>query len=231
MTNFHIPVAANKNIKKIFGTSYFYFLKYNVYSIDGNIDNYIKEIHNIKSLFLQRCSSKNILVQKINQTKLIHTYRPQTALRIYNQAYQNFYAHHSTEQDKLLIALAYWQICRLSKSPSLIQFLLKGIKGGDSIDHQFMQDGGRFTCVDTSAITAKLCQHMGIEGKIKHDGIGSIIGLHHFYETKTGRIIDVPFGLIDGGFFYSCKNQPKTYKIVVKFVKSIYQKTQKKFWS
>jgi hypothetical protein len=159
-------------------------------------------------------------LNEINKNKGDRQYHPRTTKRIYTLTRENFDDPRASEEDKKLIAMTYWQICKLQKVPSILQFLLKGMMGGRTIDHQFVEDGSRYTCVDTSAITAALCRKMNIEGKIQNDGIGSVMGFHHFFETKSGRIIDVPFGLLESGFFFDASNHPKTYKVILAFLKS-----------
>ena len=203
-----------------FGTRYFLFLKYNVYTIERNIARYVDEILQIRDLFNERESGPQKLLEEINREKGDTRYHPRTTKRIYSLSQDNFNDPRATSEDKLLIAMTYWQICKLQKVPSVLKFLMKGAKGGRNIDHQFMEDGGAYTCVDTSAITAALCQKLGIEGEIKNDGIGSVMGFHHFFETTSGRIIDVPFGLLESGFFFDSSDHPKTYKIVFAFFRS-----------
>ncbi len=206
--------------QRAFGTTYFLFLKYDVYTIDRNIDRYIDEIYEIKDMFCDAKNNSDRLRDGINKNNGETRYHPRTANRIYTFSQQKFDDPRATDEDRMLIAIAYWQICKLQKVPSVLKFLIKGAKGGRSFDHNFLEFGGMYTCVDTSAITAVVCEKLGINGKIKNDGIGSVMGFHHFFETETGRIIDVPFGLLESGFFFDSSDHPKTYKIVLSFFRS-----------
>ncbi len=216
-----IGYAAGAGIEqRAFGTSYFLFLKYDVYTIDRNIDRYLDEINVIKDLFCDAEDNSDRLRDEINKSNCGSRYHPRTVNRIFTLSQKNFNDRRASDEDRMLIAIAYWQICKLRKVPSVLKFLIKGAKGGRSVDHSFLEDGGMYTCVDTSAIIAVVCEKLGIEGEIKNDGIGSVMGFHHFFETKTGRIIDVPFGLLESGFFFDSSDHPKTYKIVISFFRS-----------
>jgi len=221
-------VAGMESPTRVFGTSYFAVFRYNVYAIEKNLSRYVDEIDEINADFATGDIAKQKLLSEINNYKRESRYHPRTANRIYSLTRKNYEDPRSTSEDKWLIAMTYWQICKLQKVPSVLKFLLKGMKGGRNTDYQFVENGGRYTCVDTSAITAALCKKAGIEGSIKNDGIGSVMGFHHFFETKSGRIIDVPFGLLESGFFFDAKNHPKTSKIVFAFLKSIIRKIVRK---
>jgi len=203
-----------------FGTSYFLFLKYNVYTVEENIARYVAEIHETEQLLATGEAGFQNLFDAVNANKDSNRYHPRLTRQIVSLTQANYFDPRASQTDKRLIALTFWLICKLRKVPSVLQFLLKGAKGGRSTDYQFLEDGGAYTCVDTSAITATLCRELGIDGTIRNDGIGSVFGFHHFYETAEGRIIDVPFGLLEGGFFFDAANHPKTYKIVFAFFRS-----------
>lgn len=204
----------------VYGTSYFLFLKYNVFAIDQNLEQYVEEINKIKDLFVDRENGARHLQDAINLNKGETRYHTRTTNRIYTLSKKNFDDPRATDTDKQLIAMTFWLICKLRKVPSVLQFLMKGARGGRNFDYQFLENGGAYTCVDTAAITSALCTKMGINGQIKNDGIGSVMGFHHFFETDTGRIIDVPFGLLESGFFFDAADHPKTYKIVFAFFRT-----------
>lgn len=112
-----------------------------------------------------------------------------------------------SENDKCLIAIAFWQYVTLPKLSSGRAIISVGVSRVLSsqfnpVASEEILAGERiFTCFDTAAISLVLARALGVNGTIENYWHGDPKSLHHFFETEDGRILDVNSGVHAAGFF------------------------------
>ncbi len=105
-----------------------------------------------------------------------------------------------SDEDIILLAIAFWQVLKFDKIGSLRSFVQKVAGGGDFYLSEFFEPGAHISCIDSACLTQVMAARFGIKGHIKRYDKDNPIS-HHVFVSEQGRVVDPTFGLRDGGFY------------------------------
>jgi len=102
----------------------------------------------------------------------------------------------SSADDKRLLAIGLWIIVEVGDF-SMFQSAIKVLKGGTFNLDSFLERKGNPNCIDTSVLTKVIAGWYGVEGNVKmvkdidHSKQPNKRDLHHFFESSSGRVVDI----------------------------------------
>lgn len=103
------------------------------------------------------------------------------------------------EEDKKLLALGLWLLKDMKKWQEG-QVRKKVLLGGKFSVGAHLESQNGFNCIDSSVLIDRVAPELGITGSVKKARIKNPYS-HRYYETDSGKILDVWWGYQRGGLF------------------------------
>ncbi len=187
-------------------------LKYRVELLSNDLAAKSKrEIYSLSEFLRQPELSTQDLAAKLNLDKpASEMYSPHRINSLCHSALEISRHPGATEEDSVLLAIAFWQYTNLGKTRKASELIskaifrvLKSLCGDAPVKIDRVLQGGQIAnCFDSSTLTLNLAEQFGIKGEIKRYPIPKSKNLHYFFQAESGRIIDINLGSLRSGFFF-----------------------------